>query len=157
MRNWNLAITMLCKKEWSRGSASQKERILTRVMITGLLVLVHCAYRIFRNCIRHSMDRWYIQRGGIRRLILPISALQLLVVVLRELPQSEALGAFFLLILCRAIQVIPQLRKLAAHLYSFQRTPAWVSPRGKNLVAYVSFREYSPCTAHRAVYVPQIS
>ncbi|KAI8142280.1 putative monooxygenase [Fennellomyces sp. T-0311] len=28
-----------------------------------------------------------------------------------------------------AIQVIPELRKVASHIYSYQRTPAWVAPR----------------------------
>ena len=29
----------------------------------------------------------------------------------------------------RAIQVIPELQKVASHIYSYQRTVAWVSPR----------------------------
>ncbi|KAI9257354.1 flavoprotein [Phascolomyces articulosus] len=28
-----------------------------------------------------------------------------------------------------AVQAIPELRKVASHVYSFQRTPAWISPR----------------------------
>ncbi|KAI9484422.1 hypothetical protein BDB00DRAFT_878848 [Zychaea mexicana] len=30
-----------------------------------------------------------------------------------------------------AVQVIPALRKMASHLYSYQRTPAWVTPRNQ--------------------------
>ncbi|KAI9314386.1 hypothetical protein BX666DRAFT_1879459 [Dichotomocladium elegans] len=29
-----------------------------------------------------------------------------------------------------AVQVIPELRKIAAHVYSYQRTPSWIIPRG---------------------------
>lgn len=36
-----------------------------------------------------------------------------------------------------AIQVIPELRKVASHVYSYQRTPAWVVPRGKDEVKMV--------------------
>lgn len=34
-------------------------------------------------------------------------------------------------ILSSAIQLLPELQKVAGHLYSYQRTPAWVTPRGK--------------------------
>lgn len=46
-----------------------------------------------------------------------------------------------------AIQVIPELRKVAKHLTSYQRTPAWIAPRdqfkyskfAKFLLKYVPF------------------